>query len=364
MKLAIIIGTRPEIIKMAPVIRACRQIGVDFFILHTGQHYSPNMDKVFFDELLLPAPKYNLGIGNQPHRKQVGLMVREIAKVYEAEKPDIAVVEGDTISVLSGSLAAKNLCIKIAHHEAGLRSHDPRMIEETNRVTTDHISDFLFAPTQEAAKNLMEEGCDAKDIFVSGNTIVDAVLDHKEIAAEKSGILRKLALEKQKYFVFTAHRSETVDKKETCLLLMDCLKKVASEFPEYRIVYPVHPRTLKMLENFDLKIPPEISLTEPLPYLDFIQLQSNAKLIITDSGGIQEEACILRVPCVTIRENTERSETVAGGMNILTGLDAEKLAAAVRGMLDKDINWTNPFGEYGVGERIVKSLQKLFKPIN
>ena len=360
MKLAVIVGTRPEIIKMAPVIRACERAGVDFFIIHTGQHYSPKMDVVFFDELSLPAPKYNLGIGNQPHRKQVGLMVKEITKAYKTEKPDIVVVEGDTISVLSGSLAAKNLGIKIAHHEAGLRSHDPSMIEETNRVTTDHISDFLFAPTQEAENNLIEEGCDRNRIHVTGNTIVDAVLDNKKIADQKSCILKKLGLESKKYFLFTAHRSETVDKKETCLLLIDCLKKINIEFPEYRIVYPVHPRTEKMIERFGLKIPQEILTTEPFPYLDFLCLESNARLIITDSGGIQEEACVIKVPCVTIRKNTERPETVSGGMNVLTGLDEHKLAGAVREMLNKEIVWSNPFGDYGVGERIVSLLRQSF----
>lgn len=360
MKLSIIVGTRPEIIKMASVIQACQRRGVDFFILHTGQHYSQNMDKVFFEELGLPEPKYNLGIGNQPHRKQVGLMVRELTKVYKIEKPDIVVVQGDTTSVLSGCLAAKNLGIKIAHHEAGLRSHDPSMLEEANRVTTDHISDFLFAPTQEAVKNLIEEGYNPKQIFLTGNTIVDAVFNHKIIADKKFDILKKLGIESKKYFLFTAHRNETVDKKETCLMLIDCLKKINIEFPGYRVVFPVHPRTKKMLEKFGIKIPQEILITEPFSYFDFLCIESNAKIIITDSGGIQEESSILRVPCVTIREVTERPETVSGGMNILTGLDEHKLAGAVREMLYKEITWINPFGDYGVGERIIDLLRSSF----
>lgn len=360
MKLSIIVGTRPEIIKMASVVRACQKRGVDFFILHTGQHYSLNMDRIFFEELKLPEPKYNLGIGNQPHRKQVGLIVRETTKVYKIEKPDIVVVQGDTTSVLATCLAAKNLGIKIAHHEAGLRSHDPSTLEETNRVTTDHISDFLFAPTQEAANNLIEEGCSQNQIHVVGNTIIDAVLDHKTIVDKKVDILEKMGLERKKYFLFTAHRNETVDKKETCLLLVDCLKKVNIEFPEYRVVFPVHPRTEKMFEKYDLKIPQEILLTEPLSYFDFLCLESNAKIIITDSGGLQEEASILCVPCVTIRENTERPETVSGGMNILTGLDEHRLAGAVRKMLYKEIIWTNYFGNHGVGARIIDLLSSSF----
>ncbi|MDO8601335.1 MAG: UDP-N-acetylglucosamine 2-epimerase (non-hydrolyzing) [bacterium] len=356
-RVAIVLGTRPEIIKMSPIIHACQKRGIDFFILHTGQHYSPNMDKDFFDELALPAPKYNLGIGDQPHRKQVGLMVREMTRVFKTEKPDIIIVEGDTISVLAGSLAAKNLGIKIAHHEAGLRSHDPSMIEETNRVTTDHISDFLFAPTLEAVKNLTEEGYSPEQVFLTGNTIVDAIKDYREIAESKSKILEKFGLKLKEYFLFTAHRSETVDKKETCLLLVDCLNKLSDEFPDYRVVYPVHPRTIKMLEKFNLDIPQKILITEPLPFLDFVRLESNSRLVITDSGGLQEEACILKVPCITIRNNTERPETVERGMNILVGLDAHKLTAAVREMLNKKIEWKELFGEYGVGDRIVSILQ-------
>ncbi len=364
MKLAIIVGTRPEIIKMSSVIRVCQKTGIDFFLLHTGQHYSPNMDKIFFEDLNLPAPKYNLGIGNQPHRMQVGLMVREMTKVFQMEKPDVIVVEGDTISVLASSLAAKNLGIKIAHLEAGLRSHDPSMLEETNRVTADHISDFLFTPTKEAMQNLQEEGADPSKIFLTGNTIVDAVVECRKIAKEKSKILHQLNLKPREYFLFTAHRSETVDRKENCVLLINCLNKLSDDFPEYRIVYPVHPRSLKMFEKFNLSIPPKILITEPLPYLEFIQLQSNAKLVITDSGGVQEEACILKIPCITIRKNTERPETVAGGMNILTGLDARKLSLAVREMLHGEIIWTNPFGEYGVGERIINLLKTSCSRLN
>lgn len=360
MKLSIIIGTRPEIIKMAPVIQACQRRGIDFYILHTGQHYSPNMDRVFFEELGLPEAKYNLGIGNQPHRKQVGLMVREISKVFMMDRPDIVVVQGDTASVLSACLAAKNLGIKIAHHEAGLRSNDPSMLEETNRVTADHISDFLFAPTEEAASNLIEEGRDPHQIRITGNTIVDAVLDHKTIADKKIDVLKRLGIVSKKYFLFTAHRNETVDKKEGCLSLVDCLKKINIEFPEYRIIFPIHPRTEKMFEKFGLKIPQEVLITEPFSYFDFLCLESNARIIITDSGGLQEEACILKTPCITIRKTTERPETLKGEMNILTGLDEHKVAAAVRSILHKEIIWINPFGDYGIGKRIIDSLQLFF----
>jgi len=361
MKVAIILGTRPEIIKMSPIIHACQKLGIDFFILHTGQHYSKNMDSDFFKELELPAPKYNLGIGNQPHRKQVGLMVKEISKVFKKETPDVILVQGDTISVLAGALAAKNLGIKIAHHEAGLRSHDPSMIEETNRVTTDHISDFLFAPTQEAVKNLIEEGYSNEQIFFTGNTIVDAIKDYREMAESKSKILEKLNLKQKEYFLFTAHRSETVDKKETCLLLVDCLNKLINEFPEYKVVYPVHPRSIKMLEKFNLKIPKKILVTEPVSFLDFIKLESNSKLVITDSGGIQEESCILGVPCVTIRKNTERPETIKSGANILVGLNVHKLSTGVRKMLNKTSECGEIFGKYGVGARIMETIQSSIK---
>ncbi len=361
MKLAIVLGTRPEIIKMAPIINACKKLDVDFFILHTGQHYSENMDSVFFSDLELPEPDYNLGVGNQPHRKQVGLMTRHMIEVFKQEKPDVVIVQGDTISVLSGTLAAKRLGIKVAHHEAGLRSHDPSMIEETNRVTTDHLSDFLFAPTKEAVKNLVEEGYSSDRIFQTGNTVVDAVLYAKDLAEKKSQILDELELIKGKYVLITAHRSENVDKRTNLKDMIRGIESTAASYPDLTFVYSMHPRTKKMIDRFGLHMPQHVKIIEPVSFLDFLQLETHARLIMTDSGGLQEEACILQVPCVTMRLNTERPETVRLGINTLAGTHPDMIRAKVKEMMSKDnIVWENPFGDGKAGEHILEILQKEF----
>ncbi|OGL72414.1 UDP-N-acetylglucosamine 2-epimerase [Candidatus Uhrbacteria bacterium RIFCSPHIGHO2_02_FULL_57_19] len=362
MKAAIIVGTRPEHIKMAPIVDACAAQGVSYFLLHTGQHYSPNMDAVFFANLELPQPTYNLGVGNQPHRMQVGLMTKLIREVFERERPDVVIVQGDTISVLSATLAARWLGMPVAHHEAGLRSHDPMMIEETNRVTTDHLSNFLFAPTERAVQNLTEEGYDPSRIFLTGNTVVDALIKSRRIADERSEILDILDLRPKEYLVMTVHRPENVDRKESFIKLLEGIQLVRAAFPAYPIVYPIHPRTSKMIERFGLRIPDGVRVIDPLSYLDFLRLESNALLVVTDSGGVQEEACIFRVPCVTVRLSTERPETVEAGMNALTGANPDLMIAAVRRMLDNPgIVWSNPFGDGRAGERIVSILrEKMF----
>ncbi len=359
MKAAIVLGTRPEIIKMAPIINACRKMGVEFFILHTGQHYSQNMDSVFFSDLELPQPDYNLGVGNQPHRMQVGLMTRHMIEVFTQEKPDVVIVQGDTISVLAGTLAAKRLGIKVAHHEAGLRSHDPSMIEETNRVTTDHLSDFLFAPTEEAVKNLVEEGYASERVFHTGNTVVDAVLYAKDLADKKSDILETLKLSKKQYVLITAHRSENVDKRTNLKDLLRGIESTAASYSELTFVYSMHPRTKKMIDRFGLDMPQYVTIIEPVSFLDFLQLERHARLIMTDSGGLQEEACILQVPCVTMRLNTERPETVRLGINTLSGTHPDMIREKVKEMISKEgIVWKNPFGDGHAAEHILDILQK------
>ena len=362
MKVAIVLGTRPEIIKMAPIVNACKKMGVDFFILHSGQHYSENMDSVFFSDLELPQPHYNLGVGNQPHRKQVGLMTRHMCEVFKQEKPDVVIVQGDTISVLSGTLAAKRLGIKVAHHEAGLRSHDPSMIEETNRVTTDHLSDFLFAPTKDAVKNLVEEGYSGDRIFQTGNTVVDAVLYAKDLAEKKSTILSDMNLEKGRYVLITAHRSENVDKRTNLKDLIRGIEACAASYKDLTFIYSMHPRTKKMIDRFGLSMPQNITIIEPVSFLDFLQLETNARLIMTDSGGLQEEACILQVPCVTMRLNTERPETVELGINTLSGTHPDMIVSKVNEMMSKEITqWHNPFGDGHAAEHILDILKKEFE---
>ena len=353
MKICIIVGTRPEIIKMASIIKHCEDNKLDYFLLHTGQHYSYEMDKLFFEELELPEPKYNLKAGLQSFRLQIGMMLREIKEVLAKEKPDLLLAVGDTNSVLSGTLAANKLHIKTGHVEAGLRSHDIAMVEETNRIITDHISDMLFAPTKTAKQNLIEEGIKPEIIHITGNTIVDVVLMHKDLADKKVDVLGKLGLEQKRYIVITAHRPENVDFPGRLKSMLESFKLVKEEFG-LQMIWPIHPRTSKMLEKFNLKVPDRIKLVPPLGYLEFLQLQANAFLILTDSGGIQEESCVLKVPCVTLRENTERPETIDVGSNVVVGVKPRDVLKGAREMASKKADWKNPFGDGYTSENIIK----------
>jgi len=356
MKISIVLGTRPEIIKMSPVIRECEKQNMDYFILHTGQHYSYNLDKIFFEDLELPAPKYNLDVGSGTHAEETGEMLMGIEKILNEEKPDIVLVEGDTNTVLAGALAATKLHIKVGHVEAGLRSYDRTMPEEINRVLTDHISDYLFAPTVKARENLLREGIEEDKIFVTGNTIVDAVYQNLEIARRKVDILKKLNLNPEVYFLVTAHRQENVDVKERLKGILDGLELVYNKF-DLPIIYPIHPRTMKRIREFGLEVPEGIRLIEPLGFLEFLQLEANAKLVLTDSGGVQEETCILKVPCVTLRDSTERPETLEVGSNVLAGVNQEKILEGVKFMVSKERNWRNPFGDGRAGKRIAEILK-------
>jgi UDP-N-acetylglucosamine 2-epimerase (non-hydrolysing) len=357
MKIAIILGTRPEIIKMSPVIRECEKQNLDYFILHTGQHYSYNLDQIFFEELELPEAKYNLDAGSGSHAEETGKMLIGIEKVLREEKTDIVLLEGDTNTVLAGALAASKLHIRVGHVESGLRSYDRTMPEEINRVLADHVSDYLFAPTEKAKKNLLREGIEEDKIFVTGNTIVDAVYQNLEIAKRKVGILNKLNLTPEEYFLVTAHRQENVDIKERLKGILDGLELVYEKF-NFPIIYPIHPRTVKRIKELGLEFPNEVELIKPLGFLEFLQLEANAKLVLTDSGGVQEETCILKVPCVTLRDNTERPETLEVGSNVLAGANQNKILEGVKKMMDKkEKNWKNPFGDGRTGSRIIKILK-------
>lgn len=356
MKLAIILGTRPEIIKLSPIIRLALLLRLDYFVIHTGQHYSDNMDRVFFHDLKLPYPKYNLNVGSVSHGEQTGKMLMKIEKVLEKEKPDIVLVQGDTNSTLAGALAATKLGIKVGHVEAGLRSFDKRMPEEINRVLTDHCSDYLFAPTQISKKNLLREGIGNYKIFVTGNTIVDAVYQNLEIAKRKRNALNNLNLEPEKYFLVTVHRQENVDDKSRFFGILKGLEKVSKEF-NIPIVYPIHPRSRKRMVEFSLN-PEGVRLIDPVDFLTFLQLESNARLVLTDSGGVQEETCILRIPCVTLRDSTERPETIEVGSNILAGTNPERILKCVKEMISKEIGWKNPFGDGTASQKIIAILSK------
>ena len=352
MKIAIILGTRPEIIKMSPVIKECEKLRVGYFILHTGQHYSYNLDKIFFEDLELPAPKYNLDVGSGTHAEETGKMLIGIEKILNEENPDVILVEGDTNTVLAGALAATKLHIKIGHVEAGIRSYDRRMPEEINRILADHVSDYLFAPTEKAKGNLLREGIKENKIFVTGNTIVDAVHHNLEIARRKVDVFNKLDLEKGEYFLVTVHREENVDVKKRLKRILDGLELVYNDF-NLPITYPIHPRTMKRIKEFGLEVPNGIELIESLGFFEFLQLEASAKLVLTDSGGVQEETCILKVPCVTLRDNTERPETLEVGSNVLAGVNQNKILEGVKFMLSNRKDWKNPYGDGRAGERII-----------
>ncbi len=353
MKIAIILGTRPEIVKFSPIIRECERLHLDYFILHTGQHYSYNMDKTFFWQLKLPNAKYNLDVGSGPHGKQTGKMLEGIEKILFQEKPDVILVQGDTNTVLAGALAAVKLGIKVGHVEAGLRSHDRQMPEEINRILADHCSDYLFAPTNLSRKLLLQEGI-KENVFVVGNTVVDAVKQNLQIAQER-GAIEELSLKSGEYILATSHRQENVDDEHRFKGIMSGMHLVQMEF-NVPLVYPIHPRAKKQLEKFGIDVK-GISLVEPLDYLAFLQLESQAQLVLTDSGGVQEETCIMGVPCVTMRDNTERPETIEVGSNILAGTNPKKILEAAKEMCTRSKGWINPFGDGKTSERIVNTLQ-------
>lgn len=348
--ISIILGTRPEIIKMSPIIRECETQGHDYFVLHTGQHYSYEMDGAFFDDLELPKPQYNLDVGSGTHAEQTARILTGVEKVLIEKKPDLVLVQGDTNSVLAGALTAAKLHIDVGHVEAGLRSFDRTMPEEINRVITDHISEYLFTPTESADNHLLSEGIDKSKIFMTGNTIVDAVYQNLKIARNKTDILKELDLETKGYFLVTTHRQENVDSPEKLQNIISTLQRLQTEY-DLPIIFPMHPRTRKMIDQFNIPYG-GITIIKPVGFLSFLQLESNARLILTDSGGVQEEACILGVPCVTLRENTERPETVEVGANLLAGTDGPRIIDAVTKFTGQTNIWQNPFGDGNAGKRI------------
>jgi UDP-N-acetylglucosamine 2-epimerase (non-hydrolysing) len=354
MKIAIVLGTRPEIIKMSPVIRECRKRNLPFYVLHTGQHYSYEMDKVFFDDLSLPPAEHNLDVGSGTHAVQTGKILAGVEDVLQKDRPDVILVQGDTNTVMAAALAASKMGVRIGHVEAGLRSGDRTMPEEVNRVVADHVSDYLFAPTEEARKNLSKEGID-QGVFMTGNTIVDAVQENRKLAAAKTNVLENLGLKPRTYVLVTAHRQENVDSKERLTKILEALEMVGKE-TGLSVIFPAHPRTQARMSEFGLK-PHGVSVLKPFGFLDFLQVEAGARLAITDSGGVQEETCILGVPCVTIRENTERPETVSVGANMLAGTDPEKILLAAWSMMNRKSSWTNPFGDGKAAGRILDAVE-------
>ena len=354
MNLSIILGTRPEIIKMSPLIRECEKRNLDYFVLHTGQHYSFEMDKAFFDDLELPKPAYNLEIGSGSHAEQTGKIMVGIEKVILDEKPDVVLVQGDTNTVLAGSLAASKVNIKVGHVEAGLRSYDRSMPEEINRIVADHVSNILFAPTELSKQNLLKEGIEESKIFVTGNTIVDAVFQNLEISNNKGNVLNDLKLKSKEYFLLTSHRAENVDNREQMSKLLEGISMIQKEY-SMPVVFPVHPRTEKRIQEFGFSLE-DITSIRPVSFLEFLQLEANARLVFTDSGGVQEETCILGTPCITLRDNTERPETLEVGSNILAGVESDHIMRSAVKMINGKKSWINPFGDGKAAEKIIDTL--------
>lgn len=356
MKICLVLGTRPEIIKMAPIIKELEKEEIDFFVIHTGQHYNYLMDKIFFEELSLAPKMINLNICSGLHGKMTGKMLIGIEKVLLKQKPDFVLVQGDTNSSLAGALAAVKLHIKVGHIEAGLRSYDKRMPEEYNRIIIDHIADYLFAPTKRSAKILEKEGVPKKQIYVVGNTIVDSLYNGLEIARATSETLNKLKVPPKKYFLLTTHREENVEDRKFLNNILKIIKLV-SEKMKFQIIFPIHPRTRKKIKEFGLE--KELSkiegltIIDPIGFLDMITLEKNSKLILTDSGGIQEEACILGVPCIVLRKTSDRPESIKVGASLLTGCEIEKITKAIKRLIRKKKTWKNPFGDGKAATKIV-----------
>jgi UDP-N-acetylglucosamine 2-epimerase (non-hydrolysing) len=297
-----------------------------------------------------------LEVGSGTHAEQTGKSLIGIEKVVLKEKPDVVLVEGDTNGVISGALAAYKLGVKVGHVEAGLRSYDRRSPEEINRVLTDRCSDFLFAPTEKSKQILLHEGIAEEKVFVTGNTVVDAVFQNLEISKSRISVLPVMGLSQGEYFAATVHRQENVDDKKRFRGIVKGLEKVREGFG-LELVYAVHPRARERLKKFGLE-PRGVRLVEALDYLRFLQLECNARLVLTDSGGVQEEACILRVPCVTLRDNTERPETLDVGSNVLAGTKPDRIVDCVKLMLGRRNDWENPFGDGKAGKRIIEILRR------
>ncbi len=369
MKIAIVLGTRPEIIKMASVMDEIEKRGHELLLIHTGQHYDKEMSENFFIDLKLPTPNYNIHVGSGSHGKQTGKMMEGIEEVLLDEKPDILLVQGDTNAVLAGALVASKLHIPVGHVEAGLRSFDETMPEEINRLAADICSKLYFVPTEESAINLAMEGISRKRIFITGNTVVDACFRNLEISKnrekdEYDESLAELDIDNmENILTLTMHRAETVDDKERLTNIIEALE----ELDDMNIIFPIHPRTKKTMENFglfdrlnELK---HVHIIKPVGYLDFLLLISKSTIILTDSGGLQEEAITLDVPALTLRYNTERPETVTAGGNILVGSDKEVILENARKILDdeefanKMRSAKNPYGMGNAAELMIRIIE-------
>ncbi len=329
-------GARPNFMKIAPLMKEMNETpGISPRLIHTGQHYDEKLSHLFFDELEIPRPDLNLEIGSASHAVQTARIMMLFEEILLREQPDLVLVVGDVNSTIGCALPAVKLHIPVAHVEAGLRSFDRSMPEEVNRVLTDAISDYLFVTEPSGEDNLLREGIPREKIFFVGNVMIDTLLANKT-KADRLSTLQRLGLTAQEYALLTLHRPSNVDVKETFVSILQAVTEIQRSLP---ILFPIHPRTRNRLREFELfetiEALDNVTLLDPLGYLDFLKLMTEAKLVLTDSGGIQEETTILHVPCLTLRENTERPITVQQGTNVLVGTDSQRIIAACRQILNE-----------------------------
>ncbi len=381
MKIMTVVGARPQFIKAAAVSRAIQAFNrssvslgsrkrIREILVHTGQHYDYLMDRVFFEELKLPRPDYHLGAGSGSHAVQTGKMLEGVEGVLEKEKPEITIVYGDTNSTLAGALAAAKLNIPVGHVEAGLRSYRRSMPEETNRLLTDHLSTLLFCPTAQAVRNLSKEGIRNADKTVVenvGDVMYDSILYYSELAETKSTILEDLnlvnlqsAIRNPQYYLATLHRAENTDHPKRLKSIFRALAEIVKDCP---VVLPLHPRTKKMMGVQRLiKEAKGIQLIDPVSYLDMLKLEKYARVILTDSGGVQKEAYWFRVPCITLREETEWVETIRSGWNVLVGTESDSIVKETKRQKGRRLpaSKTGIFGDGKASEKIIQVLFDYF----
>ena len=351
MKIATVVGARPQFIKAFAVSRKLRPEH-DEFLVHTGQHYDEKLSNVFFDELGIPEPEYNLGVGSDTHGRQTAAMLEGIEEIIETESPDIVLLYGDTNSTLAGAIAAAKIEPVVAHVEAGLRSYNRAMPEEINRVLTDHASDLLFAPSESAVETLAEESITEGVHFV-GDVMYDAILWAREVAQERSDVLSRVGVSEEKYTLATVHRAGNTDSKENLQAIVDGLAMGPNP-----VVLPVHPRAEKRLKEYGMwsEAREKLTVIDPVGYLDFVRLLDGAQQVATDSGGVQKEAFYLDTPCVTMRDETEWVETVESGWNVVVGADSKAIERELAS-IEPPIVKSTPYGNGDAAERIVTVLE-------
>jgi UDP-N-acetylglucosamine 2-epimerase (non-hydrolysing) len=356
MRLAFVLGTRPEIIKLSSLITACARDGISYTLIHTNQHYAEAMDRMFFEEFGLPSADFNLGIGSAPATVQLSRMMLGIEPVLQDLRPDCVIVQGDTNSALAGGLAASKAGIQVAHVEAGLRSFDRNMPEEVNRVLLDHLASFWFCPSPLQVELLAREGIAGPNVHITGNTGNDATLHYAHLAAERSSIHDTLGVRREKYLLMTCHRPSNTDDLDHFAQIMHAVQCLADE-RELQVVFPVHPRLGH--QHWDiLKRQSRIRMIDPVGYLDMLALLQGAALVLTDSGGLQEEACVLKRRCLILRSNTERPETLeTGGAKLVCAADGDLIRAAQE-LESTTATWANPFGDGEAYRKILGALNK------